>query len=212
MSRILIVGAKGFAKELLEIVLQRDSDVEASFYDDISDDLPERLFGTYPIFRSEAEASAYLKETDSSFALGVGNPDLRAKLAEKFVGLGGRLTTLISPFAKIGAVGNLVGNGVCVLTDAVIESSNILGEGALIHVGALISHDVTIGNFCEISPRASLLGNTSIGNFCSLGTACVVLPNVKIGDRVVVGAGAVVTKDVADGLTVAGVPARPLVK
>jgi maltose O-acetyltransferase len=38
------------------------------------------------------------------------------------------------------------------------------------------------------------------------------LPGIRIGNNVRVGAGAVVTRDVADGLTVIGVPAKPLSK
>ncbi|WP_262422983.1 acyltransferase [Brevundimonas denitrificans] len=42
-----------------------------------------------------------------------------------------------------------------------------------------------------------------------IGLGARVLPGVRIGAWAVVGAGAVVMKDVADGQTVAGVPARP---
>jgi sugar O-acyltransferase (sialic acid O-acetyltransferase NeuD family) len=210
MSNLLIAGAKGFAKELLEAVLQLDAEAEVVFYDDVSDDLPERLFDRFSIVRNMGDLTTYFSETSRDFALGVGDPNLRAEFFEKFVSVGGRPKTIISPFAKIGIIANRIGDGACVLSDAVIESNNEIGKGTLIHVGALVSHDVIVGDFCEISPRANLLGSVKIGNRCRIGTASTLLPNVKLGDAAVVGAGAVVTKDIADGATVVGVPARPV--
>jgi acetyltransferase-like isoleucine patch superfamily enzyme len=46
----------------------------------------------------------------------------------------------------------------------------------------------------------------------SIGTSATILGGVTIGKGAMVGAGSVVTKDVPDGATVAGNPARPLAK
>lgn len=43
-----------------------------------------------------------------------------------------------------------------------------------------------------------------------IGGGAIILPGVTIGDDAIIGAGAVVTRDVADGVTVAGNPARPV--
>jgi sugar O-acyltransferase (sialic acid O-acetyltransferase NeuD family) len=212
MEKLLIIGAKGCAKELTEAVLQINPKTSITYFDDVSVDLPEKLFGKYAILRSDDQVRSYFDSEDKAFALGVGTPVLRCKLFEKFVALGGRPSTIMSPGATVGQTDNLIGEGCCVLTNAVIESSNTIGRGALVHVGALISHDVTIGEFCEISPRASLLGAATVGRLCSIGTGSVILPKITIGNGVVVGAGAVVTKDLTDNTIVAGVPARPLVK
>ena len=209
---MLIVGAKGFAKELLEVIIQGNLGAKITFYDDVSEYLPKLLFGKSSILRNEDEAKFYLKRSDERFALGVGNPKMRHRLCEKFIALGGRLTTVISPFAKIGKYNNFIQEGNNILTNVVIESNNIIGKGCLIHVGSLISHDVVIGDFCEISPHSNLLGNVVIGKLCSIGTGSIILPKVKIGDNVTVAAGAVVTKNVMDNMTVIGVPAKPLLK
>lgn len=51
---------------------------------------------------------------------------------------------------------------------------------------------------------------TLVKKRASIGAGAVILPGLTIGENAVVGAGAVVTKDVPDGVTVVGNPARKL--
>jgi sugar O-acyltransferase (sialic acid O-acetyltransferase NeuD family) len=205
---MLIIGAKGFAKELLEIVCQINPDESPAFYDDASDDIPDFLFGKYAVIRNLADAEKYLDKKGGKFALGIGNPVLRYKLAEKFTAIGGELVSVISPYARIGKWENFIGCGSNILTNAIIESNNQIGIGNLVHANALISHDVTTGKFCEISPSVNLLGEVAVDAFCSIGAGAVILPKVKIGNNVIVGAGAVVTKNMPDNVMVVGTPAK----
>ena len=209
---MLIIGAKGFAGELLEIVCQNNPDEQVAFYDDINADLPEAIFDKYEIIKNLKDAEKYLVSGDGKFALGTGNPLTRYKLAAKFRSIGGELISVISPFARIGRFANFVGTGSNILTGAIIESNNRIGSANLIHVNVLISHDVITGDFCEISPSVNLLGGVVVGNFCSIGTGATVLPKLKLGDNVIVGAGAVVTKNIPDNSMVCGVPAKVIKK
>jgi len=45
-----------------------------------------------------------------------------------------------------------------------------------------------------------------------IGTGATLLSHVHVGEGAVIGAGATVTRSVARGVTVAGVPARPLAR
>jgi UDP-2-acetamido-3-amino-2,3-dideoxy-glucuronate N-acetyltransferase len=47
-----------------------------------------------------------------------------------------------------------------------------------------------------------------IGEGVAIGSGAVILGGVTVGDGALIGAGAVVSKDVADGTTVRGIPAR----
>ncbi len=53
-------------------------------------------------------------------------------------------------------------------------------------------------------------GSTVIGDYSWVAPSASLMNKVKIGNNVTVGMGAVVTKDIPDGETWAGSPARPL--
>ena len=209
---MIIIGAKGFAKELLEVLKERPADVfkDICFYDDKSENEDGCIFENYKVIRSTEECKNRFAE-DNKFILGVGDPYTRRKLCITFEELGGKLIGIISNKSNIGSH-NKIDSTSTILQRVVIENDNIIGKGNLIHVGTFISHDVTMGEFCVLSPYSKLLGGCSLGDFCSVGTGAIILPNVHISNNVIIGAGAVVTKDVEPGVTVTGVPARKMDK
>lgn len=205
---MVVAGAKGLASELLEILSQRHEVKNLFFFDNVTKDLPESLFGQFVIIRNFEEAGNVFADTgDHSFSLGLGGPGLRYRMWRQFVEIGGVLTSVISPKADIGKFGTTVDEGCCILPGVVITSNVRLGRGCLINPNATISHDSLLGDFVELSPGVNVTGNCIIGDFTFLGTSSVILPKIKVGTNVIVGAGAVVTRDVPDNCMVAGVPA-----
>ncbi|MEX2235803.1 MAG: acetyltransferase [Cyclobacteriaceae bacterium] len=205
---MIVAGAKGLAKELLEIFLQTDALTGLYFFDNLSADIPEKFFNRFSIVRTFDEAEKiFLQTADPSFSLGLGSPVLRRRLCNQFLEIGGRLTSVISPKADIGHFDTMLGDGCCILPGVVITNSVTVGKGCLFNPNATISHDSALGDFVEVSPGVNVTGNCRIGDYCFLGSNCVILPKISIGKNVTVAAGAVVTKDVPDNCMVAGVPA-----
>ena len=50
---MIIVGAKGFAKEVLEVLNQLNQLENIVFYDDVSKDTPELLYGRFPVLQTK---------------------------------------------------------------------------------------------------------------------------------------------------------------
>jgi len=209
---MVIIGAKGLAKELL-VALQWDGAADnLCLFDNVNQDTPDILYGCFKVIRSWEELQEHFTSESPDFALGVGGQKARKFCAEKAASLGGKLRSIISKHALIGDFGVSIGNDVCILSQATITADVVIGEGTLINKAAIISHDAIIGSYCEISPGARILGRTKVGDRTEVGTNAVILPDVIVGSDCRVGAGAVVTKNVLDGHTVVGIPAKPLPK
>lgn len=203
---MLIIGAKGFAKEILEILHQQGVE-NIAFYDDINQNGPNFLFDKFPILKNKVEAVKYFEKVGYLFTIGIGNPFLRHQLYSDFIALGGVYTSSVSPTSQIGSFDITIGEGCNILNNTIISNSVKIGRGCILYYNSVITHDCIIGNFVEISPGVSVLGRCKIGEFSQLGSGSIVLPDVNIGSNVIVAAGAVVTKDLPNNCMAAGVPA-----
>lgn len=96
--------------------------------------------------------------------------------------------------------------------DRAVVGSTVIGEGTkldnLVHVG----HGAKVGKHVLIVAGAVLGGSCEIGDYSYIGMGALIKNKIKVGKNVTVGMGAVVTKDVPDGWTVIGNPARRLEK
>ena len=204
---MLIVGAKGFAKEVLEVLHQLNQLENLVFYDDVNEDIDDVLYNKFPVLKSIEQAQIFFKETDAKFTIGIGNPILRKKLYDKFTKIGGKFESTISPKASIGSYDVSIGKGTNILSGAILSNSTNIGKGCIIYYNSIITHDCNIGDFVEISPSATILGRVIIDSFTQIGANVTILPNLNIGKNVIVGAGSVVTKDIPDNSLVIGIPA-----
>lgn len=208
--KMIIMGAKGLAKELLAVLQWNGEAGDVFLFDNVNPDTPDMLYGRFAVVKSWEALGEHFSAHSPEFVLGVGGPRARLALCEKAVSLGGTLCSLISKHALIGDFGVKIGDGVCILSHATITIDVEIGEGTLINKAVVMSHDTRVGKYCEVSPGARVLGRATIGDRTEIGTNAVVLPDIAVGKDCRVGAGAVVTRDVPDGSTVMGVPARPV--
>lgn len=202
---MLIAGAGGHAREIL-FEWQQISPEPVFFYDDTGN-AADQLFDQFGILHDHSEAAALFLQ-DPRFIIGVGNPSLRSAICEKLEAAGGKVTSLVSKNAVIGQREVMLGEGLNIMSGAVLTTGIHIGKGTLIHIHTSVHHDCRIGEFCEISPGCRILGKVVMGDRVSVGSAAVILPGIQIGSDAVIGAGAVVTRNVPAGARVKGVPAK----
>ena len=109
----------------------------------------------------------------------------------------------IGDYVEIGAM-----DGICRGS----AGDTVLEDHVKLSALCQIAHDARIGKNTEITGGCAVGGFAVIGEGCFLGLRAAVKNRVTIGRNCTVGMGAVVIRDVADGLTVCGNPARPLIK
>lgn len=208
---MLILGAQGFAKNVLEILTKNEFCEDISFYDDVSTNVAPSpyLFEKFPIITEFETAREYLR-LNPAYTIGVGNPTLRREFYKKFLSTEGRLTSTVSNGAYIGSFNVEIQDGVNISFGAIINNDVSIGRGALININATIGHDTIIGDFTELCPNVSISGNCFIGEGVFVGSNATIAPKVRIGNNVVIGAGSVVLNDIPEGKRAFGVPAKYL--
>lgn len=200
---MLIVGAGGLAAQMIDDLIRVYN--ESLIFWSESFSKYNFINNNFPIISGNSDIINCF-HNQPEFIIAVANPLVREKLLDKFLKLGGKVTSFISPTANISKYSSIL-YGTVILQGALIEAGVLVKENCLINTRAIITHGSKIGAFCEIGPNVIISGDTEIGDKSSVGAGSVILPGIKVGSNVVIAAGAVVIRDIPADVMVAGVPA-----
>jgi UDP-perosamine 4-acetyltransferase len=139
--------------------------------------------------------------------LGTGDRE-RRDLVERLRAAGWRTATLVHPRAHVAPSAS-VGTGTVIAPGVVVGARARIGEHVVVGRGALIGHHTAIADFATLGPGANVAGNVELGADAFVGMGALVRDHAEIGSGATIAMGAVVVGDVAAGVEVRGVPARP---
>ena len=204
---VAIYGAGGLGRELLHVLRDMGTPC-AGFIVDPRFPAPDSIHGV-AVHRS---AAAFADDPSVRFVVALGDPLARARVAAELERLvGPRFATIIHSRVWIG--GNVsIGDGSIVFGLTSITADVVLGRHVLVNPGTTIAHDCRLADFATLGPSCALAGGVIMEEGAELGVGVRVAPRVRIGQRAMVGAGAVCIHPVMADTTVAGVPARPIMR
>ena len=188
----LIIGDGGHAFEVSELI--------------------DFILGKASTRLNQKEELLHLQDGDvseSNLFVGIGNPEIRVKILERWSGHLDCFPILQHPKTYVSK-SSRISNGCILQFGVVLSSFALLGSGVLLNWNSTVGHHTEIGSGTVVNPGAAISGHCEIGSGVLIGTGARVLEGVTIGSSAIIGAGAVVTKNVPAGKCFVGVPAREI--
>lgn len=206
-ERIFVFGASGHAKVVIDVI-ERQGLYDIAFLVDDDPALKGTVLFGYPVLGGKEELTAQAGPVRRGI-VAIGGNRARGAVAAWLADHGLGLVTAVHPSAQLGR-GTTVGAGTVVMAGAVINSDSRIGRNVIVNTRASVDHDCVVGDGVHLAPGSTLCGTVSVGEGSFICAGSTVIPNLTLGKGVTVGAGSAVLRDLPDGVTVAGVPAREL--
>ena len=208
---LVIVGTGGFAKEvlwLLEDINKTTCEWNILGFVDKPNPAADKNFCGYRILGDD---QWLLRRTDPVYVvLGIGNSNLRRKLAEKYE----RNSNLCFPniISKNALLSDRLslGKGCIICAGAILTVDIRLGDFVNINLNCTVGHDALLDSFATLHPGVNISGNVHVGTGTEIGTGTSIIQGISVGDDAVIGAGTVVIRDIKGHCTAVGNPAKIL--
>lgn len=207
-ERIIVVGAGGHARAVLDVIRSEGRYAVAGFVDS------SRPRGTQwlgaEVLGDESALPDLCRELDTRVGLvALGDnwqrSELTRRIEERVPGFA--FASSVHPKASVSADA-VLGAGSIVMPGAVIVSGCRIGRGCIVNTLASLDHDCVMEDFASFAPGVVVGGNVHVGACAALSLGSRVVHGIRIGAHAVVGAGALVLEEVPAEVVAFGVPAR----
>ena len=206
MLDLIIVGAGGFGRELLEMV----GDVFAPNEYRVKGFLAQDAAGLrehgidLPLLGDPEE---YQPQPSERFLLAIGFIDVRRRVVEKLTEKGGQFATFVHPQARIARTAT-IGVGAVIYPFCVVSNSATLAPHVHMNYYSSVGHDCRIGQYVLLAPYATLNGFVTLEDEVYVSTHATVAPGRKLGYRSKISANSACMQDAPENTLVFGVPGR----
>lgn len=209
MKSVVIIGAGGFGREVLEIFKDQNKMSETwnilGFIDE-NKELHGKIINGHTVLGGMDWLEKY-KSSNLGCVIAIGPCETRKQVVERLEEIGINFYNAIHPSVIIKDFVEL-GKGIVIQAGSILAVNSKIGNHVHINFNCSIGHDAIIDNFCTINPIVAINGNDHIGEGVYVGTGATFIQEVSVGSWSTIGAGAVVINDIPEKVVAVGVPAR----
>ncbi len=210
LEKILLIGAGGHAKTVLDTILRQSIYDVVGFID--REGSPRKCYRDYPTVGTDKDLESWYQKgvRNAVITIGyLGTSNVREKLFSKLKSIGFCLPVIADDTAII-AGDVTIGEGTYVGRNAVVNASAKVGAMCIVNTAAIVEHDCIIGDFAHVSVGSVLCGGVRVGRGTLIGANATILQSLSIGEQTIVGAGTIVIRDLEANSVAVGFPARVL--
>lgn len=206
MKEIIIVGAGGFGRELLQWIKDINEIDKKWIIKGFIDDNLSALDNYECDYKVIGQIKDWQPSENEVFACAIANPKTKEKVVNILKSRCAEFTQVIHPRANIGEF-NQIGEGVVIYPKAGLTVNIKIGDYVTL-LSSGVGHDVFVGDYSTISSNCGINGNVRVGSRVFISSNVVIVPSRKIGDDAFIGAGSVVVSNIKASTSVMGNPAK----
>ena len=209
MKDLIIVGASGFGREVLQWVKDiNNANPTWNVLGFLDDNL--NALDTYECdYKVIATIEDYSPKAGDNFVIALADPALKEQKIRLLESKGAKFVSIIHPESRIGDF-NKIGKGVVIYPGARITVNATIGNFVVLLDLTTIGHDAVVGDYSTICGGCGINGHVNVGPRVFIGSHVTTAPSVKIGEGAYVGTGSAVVTNIKAGYRVFGNPARKI--
>lgn len=208
MKNLIIVGASGFGREVLQWVKHSNLVQNTWNVKGFIDDNLEALNGYQCDYQVIDSIKNYSPNPNDYFAIAIALPRVKKIVVEILQSKKAKFASIIHPTAIISEFCQL-GEGIIVTPNAKISPNVKVGNFVTL-LGSGFGHDAVVEDFCTITGNCSINGHVTLGEGAFIGSNSCIAPGKKVGAWALVAMGSMVIMNVKAGTKVMGNPAKKI--
>lgn len=209
MENIIIIGAGGFALEIVDLIHSINMVKKRyNIYGLLDDKKKEFLFKEYKII---GKINDYKKFQSYSFVIAIANPQLREDIYLKLKNINLKTPNLFHPKTEISKKALIERNSSTIINfDVQLCAGVELKECVIVDSKSYIGHETILNSFVTIYPGVKISGKNIINRKTEIGLGSNIIQGLEIGSNSFVGAGSTVIKDIRPNVIAVGIPCKEI--
>lgn len=198
MKNIIIYGASGHAKMIVDIILKNNKYNVVGFIDSYKP-INQDIYG-HKIIGNLDDLPNLIKRYDiQGIVLGIGDNNTRQNIYHRLskIAITLEFVSIVHPTAVL-ANDIIIPQGTVIMPNVVINANAKIGEFCILNTKSSLGHDSTMADFSSLASGAIVGGNVKIGLCSAICLSASIIQNITIGDHTIIGAASLVLNSVGD--------------